>query len=452
MMKGPLIQTGIFEVNHREAVCFTVALSVHLLLFLWKGGVMDLLTPQGGDIGEALVVVGYQTEVPSYPEPGAPGRPGAKKGVLRKMVKFFTQTAKKTPAKEADDIAMGQAEDKIAADMPLFKTVGDNLTNKDFTAKKEFVSSKDKQESLLASANLAKSPINKVSSMGTEPIAKSNLKEKVYQVARKDMPFQISKPQEIDTLSNINMVPMAVGNKTDRTVKSLDMPAAGGPVALPALKGKELSSSRSSAGGFGGSAGGGRGGGGKGGDELSTSGMGGGGAAPIGGGGIGTGISGSGPGGGGMIPGAQGQGAGGGFGSGGGSGGGSGYGFGTGAGGRGGSTAMLPRRTVAAEPVVSRSEGGSSSGAGFQIMGPLANRPIVKKVLPVYEVDGRVAIRFQVDSQGNVISTLIETGSGYPSYDKKVMAALQQWLFTKLPPERSKEVQEGVIIFTFKGV
>jgi len=450
-MTEALIQTRLFEINRRETVCFAIAFAFHCLLFFWKGGVLDLLSSKPGDIGEALIVVGYQTEVPSYPEPGAPGPAGAKPGIMKRVVQFFTKVSKPAQNKN-DEISMSKAEDKIAAQGPAWnKVVGDNLVNKQFTKKSEFTAAQNKKDALLAQADLAKSPINKSSSLGTESQAQPNLKEKVYQVAKKDMPFQIARAKDVDQLSNVNMVPMAVGERTDKTVKSLDLPASGGGNAAPLLQEKKLASAKGMSGSFGGSS---RKGGGGGGDELSTGGLGGGSAGPIGGGGIGTGLAGSGTGGGGGIPGSQGQGNRGGYGTGGGGGGGPGFGFGGNVGsGTGGSTAMLPRRSVAAEPEVSKEAGGQMNGAGFQILGALAHRPIIKKTLPAYETDARVALRFRVDSQGNVLDgILVETGSGNPSFDRKVIAALQQWIFNKLPPERAKEVQEGVIIFNFKGV
>ena len=114
---------------------------------------------------------------------------------------------------------------------------------------------------------------------------------------------------------------------------------------------------------------------------------------------------------------------------------------------------MLPRRTVVQEAEVVKSDDKSSRGAGFQITGALANRPIQKKELPPYEMDARVALRFRVDWSGHVMDgIIIEISSGSPTFDQKVLGALKNWLFSKLSGDRVNEIQEGVITFSFRGV
>ena len=166
---------------------------------------------------------------------------------------------------------------------------------------------------------------------------------------------------------------------------------------------------------------------------------------------------------GGMAGGAGGSGysSGTGTGSGGGSGSGTGFGSGTGGGGRtwsGGSGSgmgntlhALPRNSVVDDGIAAGAAPAKDSG--FSITGALAHRPILKKVLPPYETDARVALRFRVDWSGNVLDgILVEISSGSPTFDQKVITALKDWNFSRLPAERSNEIQEGVITFVFKGV
>jgi TonB family protein len=95
----------------------------------------------------------------------------------------------------------------------------------------------------------------------------------------------------------------------------------------------------------------------------------------------------------------------------------------------------------------------SKSHPGFTITGALANRPIASKVLPLYTSDARVALRFRVDWSGKVLDGIIvEISSGSPSFDRQVIAALKQWLFSPLAASRTNEVQEGLVAFVFKGV
>jgi TonB family protein len=438
MTRTYAIQTDSFEISYREIGCFLFALGLHCLLLLWKGGAFQVLNKGAGDLGESLVEVGYVTEMPSYPDAGAPGEAGQKTGGLFSAVKQFFKTGTKADQeKKADDVAMGKLEDKIGVDKSKWDKTENNLVDKAFSGKKEFSNLVNKPDMAVVAGETT-NVLDKPISQGSEVAAQPNLKEKTYQVAMKDVPFKVLKPKSVDSLENVNMVPITVGKTTDRSVRSLDAPEAGGAQSAPALKQKAFAGGASS-GGFG--------------KSGSSSGGSGGGGGIVPGAGSGTGISGSGPGGGGSVPGATGQGSGGGSGMGGGSGRGGGRGVGFGGVGGGGGTAMLPRRTVAADAEVVKSEDKSSKGAGFQITGALANRPIQRKVLIPYEMDARVALRVRVDWSGHVLDGIIvEISSGSPTFDQKVLTALKNWLFSKLSPDRINEIQEGVITFTFRGV
>jgi TonB family protein len=277
-------------------------------------------------------------------------------------------------------------------------------------------------------------------SIGTAASASPNLKEKTFQVSKRDMPFQIASAKDMDQLSNVNMVPVTTGKTTSASVTSLDSPGSGGVVGGAALKSRSLGSAGAKSAGSSGFSGTGRsaGSGGDSGDLALGSASGGG---MIDAGGMGSGYAGTGTGGGGGTLGGQGRGKGGG----GGQGGGSPYGV---AGGTGKSTGMLPRRTgVVGQEVVS-----NSSSNGETITGELSRRPIREKHKPAYEMDARVALRFRVNASGKVLDGIVvEISSGSPSFDNKVIAALKQWLFSMLPAEKSNVIQEGVITFIFRG-
>jgi TonB family protein len=118
----------------------------------------------------------------------------------------------------------------------------------------------------------------------------------------------------------------------------------------------------------------------------------------------------------------------------------------------GGGTGMrtLPRNTIAPEDTSVKN---NNSNKNFNITGALSNRPIIQKSLPPYEMDARVALRFRVDWSGKVLDgILVDISSGSPSFDQKVLMALQQWIFSALPGNRTNEIQEGVITFVFRGV
>jgi TonB family protein len=112
----------------------------------------------------------------------------------------------------------------------------------------------------------------------------------------------------------------------------------------------------------------------------------------------------------------------------------------------------LPRHHIQ-EDIPAASSMASKNGTGFNITGALANRPIISRKAPPYERDARVALRFRVDWSGHVLDgILIELSSGSPSFDNKVLEALKEWQFSKLPASRTNEIQEGVVTFVFKGV
>lgn len=425
------------DITSRDIACLVFAAAVHSLLFLWQGGILNLPQDQGGGLGDMIVNVNFMADVPSYEEAGG-GSPKPK-GFLSRIASIVKgQGAAK--AERAPGVDESQSDTWAKAE---------KLTDKPFSAQDGFKGIMNKTDSLDIAKGTSKEVIMKPSDGNFEK-AQPNLKENTFKMAKMDVPFPILKPKTQDALANVNAIPVVVGKTTSGSIKSLD----GGAGAGPALQSKTFASKGSSAGssfsGLGKTSGGSGSNSGSGGLAMGAgSGGGSGQIAGVGGSGSGAG----GVGGSGYGDGGSGGGRGGGNGSGSGSGSGGGRSWGGGGSGFGsGGMQTLPRRSVAADtPAIGTSV--SKSHPGFTITGALANRPIASKVLPPYTSDARVALRFRVDWSGKVLDGIIvEISSGNPSFDRQVIAALKQWLFSPLAASRTNEVQEGLVAFVFKGV
>lgn len=428
-----------FGLNKRETTCLTVAFALHSLLFLWTGGLLTLPTGDGVPLGDPLLQIGYMSDVPEYREPGAAGEEGRKRGIIGKVKQFFGGSAETRPSKKTvPDVATGNAIDqKIDGAVAKWEKTNSTLVDKNFSDKKNFKGIQANKEFAVVSGKETDAIVEN-KSVGTAASASPNLKEKSFQVS-KSVPFKVASAKEMDSLSNVNMVPVTHSNQTSQSIKSLDSAGSGGIVGGGGL----VSKSAGSAGGSGSSGGfskaGARSGGGGSGESLAM-----GGAANGGGmidtGGLGSGYSGSGTGGGGSTPGGMGSKRGGGGGQGGGSP------YGT-SGAIGNKPGLLPRRQLVEDTAVS-----NTSSSDMTITGELSRRPIKEKLRPPYEIDGRVALRFRVNASGKVLDGIVvEISSGSPTFDNKVVNALKQWVFSALPPEKSNVIQEGVITFIFRG-
>lgn len=413
----------------RDVACFMFALGIHSLLLFWKGGLFVLPETKNDALGDMITSVNFMAEVPDYSEPAGGSAPAATSFLqrMKSIIKGEGAEAKKA------ELASGPKPDEIAQ-QPWNKTQ-DQIANKPFQRKFEGF---DTKKDALDIAVGKQTTVDVKPSQGDFKTATPNLKQDVFKVAKKDAPFPILKQNSPDALANVNAIPIAVGRTTSNNVKSLD----GGPTAAPAMQSKSFSKSPSGGGGFSGSA---SGSGASNSGGIST----GGGATQIAaGGGFGSA----------PAAGTGGSGYGSGTGSGKGSSG-SGTGFGNGSGrswgggGYGGSSEIraIPRNTISDRPAGTNTS--VSKDTDYNIVGELRGRPVVQKVRAAYERDCRVALRFRVDWSGRVLDgILVEISSGSPSFDQKVINALRQWLFAKLPADRSSEVQEGVITFLFKGV
>jgi len=419
-----------------DLVCWSLAIALHTLLLLIQINIMhetvrpDLIP---------IVEIEYVT-APSML--AAPPLARQKKGIISKIKDFF-KISKEPTMKE--ELAGGKIKSKI--DEPV-------------VAKPKVEKLRDKGK-LLASAKLKKDfePVTsekisdtfstQIKESGFEPSAAPSdkdevLKERTYQVARKELPFEISSRDQIQD-KTFDRVFIDVGDRTSKNIE-----------AKP-LKDKNVFQTKDSSvlsGPIGG-----------GGDELSGVDKG-----VFGGGKIGTvgepsfGGTGEGTGGGGGL--AEGEGTGGVSGSG------TESGYGGVPGGLGTSGKGFPW----AGPISgSGSESGTGTGSGvglregtssstkksksaiYEISGPLSNRKILKKVLPEYPewaqkqgLEFSCTLLFYVLSDGIVKDNIvIYKSSGDVRIDKSAIQTLNQWEFVALPSDQYGEEQWGYITFNF---
>jgi TonB family protein len=95
--------------------------------------------------------------------------------------------------------------------------------------------------------------------------------------------------------------------------------------------------------------------------------------------------------------------------------------------------------------------------AGAQLMGPVANRPILQYTRPVYPewakrdaVEGRVTLYFVVRPDGSIKeNVLVQKTAGFEDFDENARTALRAWRFQPLTGGRTGE-QWGTITFHFR--
>jgi len=94
---------------------------------------------------------------------------------------------------------------------------------------------------------------------------------------------------------------------------------------------------------------------------------------------------------------------------------------------------------------------------GFEISGKLANRTIMKKIIPQYPswaeeqgIIGTLRLYFTVTPEGTVRSNIkVTKTTGNPQLDQIGIDALKQWLFAAQPGSSEDDIQWGIITFTF---
>jgi len=121
-----------------------------------------------------------------------------------------------------------------------------------------------------------------------------------------------------------------------------------------------------------------------------------------------------------------------------------------------GPTAAPIERPTAAAPV-----NGEASArrmlAGAMLLGPIADRPILSHVTPVYPdwakregIEGSVTLYFVVRPDGSVReNVLVQKTAGFGDFDENACTALRAWLFEPLRGGRVGE-QWGTITFHFR--
>ena len=121
--------------------------------------------------------------------------------------------------------------------------------------------------------------------------------------------------------------------------------------------------------------------------------------------------------------------------------------------------ATAPTRSTAAEaPAGESGDGGARRMlAGASLAGPIADRPILSFVKPVYPdwakrdaVEGTVTLYFVVRPDGTVKeNVLVQRTAGFEEFDENARVALRAWKFQPLRDGRSGE-QWGTITFRYR--
>jgi TonB family protein len=123
--------------------------------------------------------------------------------------------------------------------------------------------------------------------------------------------------------------------------------------------------------------------------------------------------------------------------------------------------AMVTTKLVDKSAVEEPADGGQSTAhrtlAGAQLLGPIADRPILSYAKPVYPdwakreaVEGSVTLYFIVRADGTVKeNVLVQKTAGFEDFDESARAALRAWRFEPLRGGRTGE-QWGTITFHFR--
>jgi len=422
--------------RRHDIVCWTIAIGLHLLLFLVNfnlssTGEAKNLIP----VVEIEYIVQVQEDIVRATRVVVPGKPP--QTIKQKVKHFFSKKveparkeevlAGKAPAKLEADKIRGLSQEKTLVDKSVSLSRKDDLSLKNKA--KEGLSSKSKgDEILLASGGIS------VTDSKSE-----RLKDRGYKIAKGDLPFQVSARERIR--GDEDIVAIDLGTKTSKNIltqapslRDIKEKASFGEGAVGVVKqesqeklsGSEVLANllaiakeeegRSSEG------------------DGSSSGSDG---AITDGGSLKEVKSGE-------------KGKGGGFGG-----------------------AMVVSRVVKKGSGLAGSgseESNSSSGADkgvakrehrgrviFEIRGPLSDRTIFYRELPSYPewaekegIEAGVSVHFVVLSDGKVKDNLyVVKTSGYPVLDKLVMEALRNWKFASLRGDLYGKEEWGVLTFYF---
>jgi TonB family protein len=120
--------------------------------------------------------------------------------------------------------------------------------------------------------------------------------------------------------------------------------------------------------------------------------------------------------------------------------------------------AVLPGvKTEAAGPAQVGDATARRTIAGASVAGPIADRPVLRTVVPEYPdwakkeaVEGSVTLYFVVRSDGTVKeNVVIQKTAGFGDFDENARSAIRSWLFEPLRGGRTGE-QWGTITFRFR--
>jgi len=120
-------------------------------------------------------------------------------------------------------------------------------------------------------------------------------------------------------------------------------------------------------------------------------------------------------------------------------------------------TTGLPGTATASAPARGGDATGQRALAGAMLAGPIADRPVLAYVRPVYPewakrdaVEGRVTLYFIVGPDGSVReNVLVQKTAGFEDFDESARTALRRWRFAPLREGRTGE-QWGTITFHFR--
>jgi len=408
-----LLDTELDSTRTSESVCLIAAVGIHALALLWNP---VLLQSHFKPIHDFV-----QVDMVEQPLPGAPDQPEAPKKMT--LMDTLKDMLMKPKTEEIAHVAPEPLTARVAAPIqPALKE-----RNMPHTISSMF-QPKSQAEDL--AAQTAPNSIQTQNKNFAMPTSAPSLQSKSFGgIKSRDLPFQVGTDQQL-AAGNATVIPVAVGNRSAKAALGYSNPALQDAGAHHGVLSQKLGGPVGDISALGGGAP----------STIQLSGTGGTGNAPTG---AARGSSlqdrpGSGSGGG-LVSKAM-------FGSGGGS--------SIGAiGGIPSEVAELDKQLAATTAAASRSAGPKK---GFEIAGPLNNRPILHKAIPQYPswaeeqgIIGSVRIWFTVTPDGAVRSNMrVTKTTGYPDLDKLALEALKQWTFAPFN-STDESSQWGIITFTF---
>jgi TonB family protein len=408
-----LTDTHLDSTSRSEAVCMMLAGGLHALLLFWNPIILQSHFKAIHDF--------VQVDVVEQTLPGAQAAPEAPKKMT--LMDTLKDMLMKPKAEEIAHVAPEPLTARVAA--PMQPALQEKHQPHPIAS---MFQPKSQAEDLAAAS--APNSIKTETKNFAMPTASPALQSKSFGGIRtKDLPFQTSSDQDLAG-SNASVIPVAVGNKSAKAALGYSSPSLqdsgkhlgvlsqklGGPVGDVSALGAGAPST------------------------IQLSGTGGTGNAPTGAthGSSLQDKSGSGAQGG-LVSRAM---------------------FGGGGGGAIESIGNIPSAAADLDKQLAASNSaGSGHGQtkkGFEIAGPLNNRPITSKVIPQYPawaeeqgIIGSVRIWFTVNADGSVRSNMrVTKTTGYPDLDKLALEALRQWKFAAFNTA-DESSQWGIITFTF---